>query len=378
MIVDTVILVLCGLVLVLSLTTPYMNALFRRPQTDDDDSLLSSPPPVTIIITSHGNASQLDEHLPVFLTQDYEPGYEVIIVGERNDHQTEDILKRYSGHPHLYSTFIPETSRYMSRKKLAITLGMKAARNEWVIITDPTCKPNSTQWLSTLSAYFTENTDMVLGYTNYESTAPDFYRFEHLYTALYIFREAQHRDAYRTNCYHLAMRKSVFLNGNGFQGNLKYTISEYDYLVNKFADLRTRICLRQDSWLTEDTPTVKQWENKHIFLRETINHLRHTRRHYLLFHLDQWALYVNYAAIVCTATLGIWRQQWIACAMAVIALGLTFSIRMMIAKRTFEEYGQPIAAWKVIPYEISMIWRNMRNRIRYENADKYDFISHKV
>lgn len=378
MIVDTVMLVICGVTLVLALTTPYLNAFFRRPKTDTDDALLSSLPPVTIIITSHGNARQLDEHLPLFLTQEYEPGYEVIIVGERNDHQTEDILKRYSGHPHLYSTFIPETSRYMSRKKLAITLGMKAAKNEWVVITDPTCKPNTTHWLSTLSAHFTDDTDMVLGYTNYDTSAPDYYRFEHLYTALYIFREAQQHTAYRTNCYHLAIRKKVFLDGNGFQGNLKYTISEYDYLVNKFADGHTRLCLHEDGWMTEDTPTVKQWENKHIFLRETINHLRHTRRHYLLYHIDQWALYLNYAAIGCATVFGIVRHQWMACAVAFVALCITVCLRMMIAKRALEEYGQPIAAWKTIPYEMSMIWRNIRNRIRYENADKYDFISHKV
>ena len=378
MMVDTVMLVICGVTLLLALTTPYANALFRRPKTDSGEKLHTSLPSVTIIITSHGNARQLDEHLPFFLTQEYEPGYEVIIVGEKNDHETVDILKRYSGHPHLYTTFIPETSRYMSRKKLAITLGMKAAKNEWVIITDPTCKPNNTHWLDTLAAHFTDDTDMVLGYTNYDFTAPDYYRFEHLYTALYVFREVSLQKAYRTNCYHLAIRKSVFLEGNGFQGNLKYTISEYDYLVNKFASSSTRLCLDEDSWMTEDAPSVKQWENKHIFLRETINHLRHTRRHYMRYHAYQWALYLNYAAIVCTAIYGLYYGQWIACAVAVVALCITVWLRMRIAKKAFQEYGQSIPAWKVIPYELSMVWRNVRNRIRYENADKYDFISHKV
>lgn len=377
MILTPVTMIASGVTLLSSLLTPSQNALYRRPRrrhvTETPTEL-----PITVIITSHGNARQLDEHLPLYLTQDYPAGYEVIVVGEKNDSETEDILKRYSGHPILYTTFIPETSRYMSHKKLAITLGMKAARNEWVVITDPSCKPNTNHWLRNMSAYFTPSTHLVLGYTNYGLSAPDYYRFEHLYTAFYIFREALHRKAYRTNCYNVAIRKSVFLEGNGFQGNLKYTISEYDYLVNKFSDRHTALCLEKEGWMTEDTPSKKQWQNKHIYLKETVSHLRRTRRHFLRYRLDQYAMYANYALIAGLAVYGVITHQWIACAVATVSLALTICLRTMIGKRALHAYDQPISPWKIIPYELSMVWRNTRNRIRYENADKYDFISHKV
>lgn len=377
MIFTSVTLIASGASLLSSLLTPFLNTFYRRPRKEDVTDLPSETP-ITLIITSHGNARQLDEHLPLYLTQDYPAGYEVIVVGEKNDSETEDILKRYSGHPHLYTTFIPETSRYMSHKKLAITLGMKAARNEWVVITDPSCKPNTKHWLRSMSVFFTPSTNLVLGYTNYGLSAPDYYRFEHLYTALYIFREALKRKAYRTNCYNLAIRKSVFLDGNGFQGNLKYTISEYDYLVNKFSDRNTALCLDEEGWLTEDTPTVKQWQNKHIYLKETVSHLRRTRHHFLRYRIDQFAMYVNYALVAGLAIYGVISHQWAACAIAAISLVVTLSLRVMIGKRALRAYHQPISSWKIIPYELSMIWRNARNRIRYENADKYDFISHKV
>lgn len=85
--------------------------------------------------------------LPAFLSQDYPGNFKVIVVAWKSDSDDEDVLKRYSSDPHLYTTYIPDSSRYMSRKKLAITIGVKAAQTEWVIMTDITSRPDSGQWL---------------------------------------------------------------------------------------------------------------------------------------------------------------------------------------------------------------------------------------
>ncbi len=56
-----------------------------------------------------------------------------------------DFLKRTAAeNPHLYYTYIPESSRYMSRKKLQITLGVKAAKYEWIILTEPNLHAQAT------------------------------------------------------------------------------------------------------------------------------------------------------------------------------------------------------------------------------------------
>ncbi|MBP5712258.1 MAG: hypothetical protein J6W77_04550 [Prevotella sp.] len=87
-------------------------------------------PRISILITAHDNAMELDNHLPTLLSQDYPGIFEVIVVAEKGDGSTEDVLKRYLNNRLLYYTFIPDSSRYMSRKKLMITLGVKAARYE--------------------------------------------------------------------------------------------------------------------------------------------------------------------------------------------------------------------------------------------------------
>ncbi|MBP5386413.1 MAG: glycosyl transferase family 2, partial [Prevotella sp.] len=119
-----------AILLILALLTPLMNPFFRRIRKTQV-SASGEQPPVTILLVSNGDHVALDEHLPIFLTQEYSPGYEVVVVTEKADVETENVLKRYSQNERLYHTFVPESSRYMSKSKLAITLGVKAAKNEW-------------------------------------------------------------------------------------------------------------------------------------------------------------------------------------------------------------------------------------------------------
>ena len=80
----------------------------------------------------------------MFLRQQYAADYQVIVVCQSTDGETQDFLKRTAAeNPHLYYTYIPESSRYMTRKKLQITLGVKAAKHEWIILTEPNCRPSN-------------------------------------------------------------------------------------------------------------------------------------------------------------------------------------------------------------------------------------------
>ena len=66
----------------------------------------------------HDNAQELERNLPAFLTQDYAPGYEIIIVDESSTDETEDVLKRFKHqHNNLYTTFIPDSFFLIVRKK---------------------------------------------------------------------------------------------------------------------------------------------------------------------------------------------------------------------------------------------------------------------
>jgi glycosyltransferase involved in cell wall biosynthesis len=117
------------------------------------------------IMAVYEQASQLEANLPVFLTNTYESGYEVIVVDESSTDETDDVLKLLKqNHPNLYSTFIPKPNPHITRRKLALSLGIKADKNEWVIITSSENAPAYEEWLKELSGVIDSTTEAVAGY----------------------------------------------------------------------------------------------------------------------------------------------------------------------------------------------------------------------
>ena len=185
---DTTTMILCAVLIVMSIVSPMMNVFFRKIKKTPSDSVLQGElPPVSILLTVHDNARDLERHLPSLLAQDYPAGYEVIIVVEKGEDDTDDVLSHFTAnHQNMYVTFVPDSSRYMSRKKLAVTLGVKAAKNQWILMAEPTCEPASDQWLKNIAQFADDNHDMVTGYANYNEDATDYQRFERMMTECYL------------------------------------------------------------------------------------------------------------------------------------------------------------------------------------------------
>ena len=166
--------VICAIIIVAAFITPLINIFFRKVEDEESATDDSQLPCLSVLLTVQDNARELEQHLPAMLTQDYPAGFEVIVVVGKGEDDTDDVLKKLSAtYPNLYTTFIPDSSRYMSRKKLAVTLGVKAARHEWILMTEASCQPASDQWLKTMARHCQEGTDMVIGYGNYNEDFED-------------------------------------------------------------------------------------------------------------------------------------------------------------------------------------------------------------
>ena len=376
--IDTLTLIVSGILLLMALVTPLLSPHFRRLRHDAPQSAIDQPR-VTVLLVSNGDHVALDEHLPIYLTQDYAPGYDVVVVSEKADAETDNVLKRYANNERLYSTFVPESSRYMSKNKLAITLGVKAAKNDWIVLTDPRCKPMGSDWLSSLSQSLADHDSIVLGYVNYSEESKPYHRFEQMHTALYLLRAAQRGEAYRTNCPLVAFKKKDFMENNGFLEHLRYSIGEYDFLVNKYGKLGdSEVAISPQTWLTEDPIHEKTWQNRQVYYEETKKHLEGGMGVRTLFLTDQMMLHLNYILEFAAMAFAGLTSRWVLLGVALLSLVITSLLRTLNGKRAMKEMGVVIPSWKVVPYEVSMLWRNMMTRLRYEYADKNDFISHKV
>ena len=106
----------------------------------------------SVIMTVYDQARELEQQLPAYLKQTYETGYEVIVVDESSTDETPDVLKLLKNdYPHLYSTFLPKPNRRVVRRKQAFNVGVKASKNEWIIITKLSNYPLAEDMLQAIS-----------------------------------------------------------------------------------------------------------------------------------------------------------------------------------------------------------------------------------
>ena len=119
----------------------------------------------SIIMTVYDQDYDLKEKLPAFLEQKYEPGYEVIVVDESSTDETPDILKLLKNdYKHLYTTFLPKPEYFVKRKMQALNIGLKAAKYDWVILTNANHQPVGDDILQAINDTFDATADLTLGY----------------------------------------------------------------------------------------------------------------------------------------------------------------------------------------------------------------------
>lgn len=380
MILDTVTIVICAVLVVLALLSSFLDTFFRKVRAGGDGPSGPATPcrPVSVIVVADNNAEDLGANLDSLLSQDYEPGYEVIVVVDKNEDGTGDFLKAYGKRPNLYTTFVPDSSRYMSRRKLAITLGVKAAKNELILLTDATCRPVSDKWISVMASRLDEGTDIVMGYSNYIHEAGLFKVFYRFHCEYSNFREACNGAAYGMAGNNIMFRKDVFMAGNGFQGNLKYLRGEYGFLVNKYAGHGNAAVETNCEGRVEDrVPTRKEWHSVNLFYRETRRHLDRSFSHRLAFNLDMLSLYAGLVAGAGSAVYAVLTQMWLMLPFSAVALFLPVVVRLLNARRAMRLFGESVPLWKVFPFELRLVWHNLRYAISYRFTDKYEFTSHK-
>lgn len=224
----------------------YVASVSKRIAKDNDSPLPADDmqyPSVSVIVYSEDDAENLETLLPQILEQDYSGQFEVIVVNDGAVSSTKDVIARLERtYPNLYMTFTPLDSRSLSRKKLAVTLGIKAARYEIVLLTTGNCRVESKTWIKSMARHFMQGKEIVIGYAT--PLIPDdaanpwkrLHAFDQVRTAVEYLSWAIADRPYRGNCHNLAYRRSVFFKNKGFSRALHLKFGDDDVFVNEVAN----------------------------------------------------------------------------------------------------------------------------------------------
>ena len=276
----------------------------------------SSLPGVSVIVCAKNEEVNLRDNLQALMTQDY-PVFEVIVVNDGSVDNTELFLdywqKRYSN---LKLTFVPQGARVGSTKKLAITLGAKAAQYDYLLLTDADCRPESTRWIrEMLSGFRSPETQIVLGagmYFRKRGLLNRLVQFDTLFTALQYLGLAACGYPYMGVGRNLAYRKQLFFEHGGFVGLMNNRAGDDDLFVNREATTTNTTVVCTPESLTWSVPKLRwrDWfRQKRRHLSVATKYKASTRLQLLLEPLTRGVLY---AMLIALLVLGTWQTQLIA------------------------------------------------------------------
>jgi cellulose synthase/poly-beta-1,6-N-acetylglucosamine synthase-like glycosyltransferase len=227
------------------------------------------PQPVSVIICAKNEVLNLKKNLVSVLEQDH-PEYEVIVVNDCSWDESgaflEEMSKKYK---HLKVVTIVEQEKYRHGKKFALTLGIKAARNEILLMTDADCKVDSKEWCSLMQSHFTNDKEIVIGYGAYSKSKGflnKLIRFDTFYIAMNYLSSAIGGNAYMGVGRNLAYRRSLFFKNKGFAKHNHIFSGDDDLFVNANATSKnTAIEIEPESFsISEPKKSFGQWQTQKI------------------------------------------------------------------------------------------------------------------
>jgi cellulose synthase/poly-beta-1,6-N-acetylglucosamine synthase-like glycosyltransferase len=207
---------------------------------------------VTIIVAAHNEKENLKKLIPILCSQDY-PNYDVMIINDRSFDGTHVLLEKMMGqYPQLRTVTIKYTPDHVTSKKYALTLGIKVAKNDVLLLTDADCIPQSDQWIRLMTAPVREEgKTFALGYSPYEKDhgiLNKWIQFETLWTGLLYFSFALWGAPFMGVGRNLSYRRGFFMEKKAFKDLWQIDCGDDDLFINKYANGKnTSVVIHPDS-----------------------------------------------------------------------------------------------------------------------------------
>ena len=193
--------------------------------------------PISIIICAKNEEEHLKDNIAKILAQDY-PVFEVIVVNDQSSDNTANVLKELQKiHPQLVLVTIEPHINHQPGKKFALTLGIKTAKYEYLLLTDADCAPNSSNWVKQMCRNFS-STDIVLGYGAYQKKKGflnQLIRFDTFNVAQQYLSYALKGNTYMGVGRNLAYKKSLFFDNKGFANHMHISSGDDDLFIQEVA-----------------------------------------------------------------------------------------------------------------------------------------------
>ena len=293
--------------------------------------------PVSVIICARDEAGNLARNLPGVLFQQYPSSHELIVVNHNSQDDTryllEEFKKTFKG---LQIVNLEHEAKGIPGKKYPLSIGIKEADHEILLLTDADCVPASEHWLYKMQNAYEPGTEVVLGYGAYNKKPGllnKLIRFETYHTALQYLSYALAGVPYMGVGRNLSYKRELFINNKGFSSINHLPGGDDDLFINKVAHKgNTTVVLDPEAFtLSEAKKSFGDW-------------FRQKQRHYstgkfykgkIKFLLGTYSLslFLYYPLFIAALLFADWR-------IVLGIFGLRFISQGIIQYKTMQKLGE--------------------------------------
>ena len=251
-------------------------AIYKNAKVPKSDQLSDRDLPfVSVVLVAHNDENFLRENLVYLLEQDY-PNFEVVVVdylsrgvNDETDKpsETQFILRLCKeNYPHLKIVNFPSDVNMHQGKKYPLSIGIKSAKGDIILLTDPDSVPKDPdfRWIRSMMAGYIPGTKIVLGYNGVKKEKGllnSMVQYENLCSAASMISMTIMGHPYTGVGKNLSYRRDFFFDKGAFISHYTEPYGADDMFVNQNADKsNTSLVLEPSSFTEMQAPqTPKQW-----------------------------------------------------------------------------------------------------------------------
>ena len=292
---------------------------------------------VSVIICARDEAENLAKNLPGSLVQEYKTTHEVIVVNDNSFDDSKYLLEEFKKtFRQLQVVELTQEAKMIPGKKFPLSIGIKSAKHEIVLLTDADCVPASEHWINSMQEVYNDDTEIVLGYGAYhkkQGILNKIIRWETFHSALQYFSYALAGTTYMGVGRNLSYKKEIFYRHKGFSAHNNIPGGDDDLFINMAATrCNTRININKESFtLSKPANSWKQW-----FSQKKRHYT--TSKYYKPFHKFLLGLYafshfLFYPLLILSCIFYNWQY-------ALAGFGIRFIIQAFVFGRTMKKLDE--------------------------------------
>ena len=323
--------------------------------------------PVSVIVCARDEDENLARNLPGLLVQDYSTSHEVIVVNDNSTDDTKYVLQELKKtFKTLHVVELSQEAKHINGKKYPLSIGIKEAKHEVVLLTDADCVPASEHWIRLMQDGYQENTEIVLGYGSYHKRPGllnKLIRFETFHAGIQYLSYALAGIPYMGVGRNISYKKGLFFRHKGFSSINHIPGGDDDLFVNKAASRQnTEIVIDKDAiTLSAPKTTWKEWRKQKLRHYTTAKYYK--IKHKFLLGLYSFTQFLFYPLLIVTALLYDWRLALAGLALRWLILGFVFYKAMQkMNEKDLWSWFIFFDLWMVIYYILFLpaLWRKPR------------------